>query len=166
MDAPQVTRPELTEAGHLREWLKGDEDAVQLMLGLFNASQLADDLVDETATRAQRRAWSCELLILTLVTLPANPAYRRWQGWLAPMIADAVLAWDHATYLEGDTEETGLAFAFAWRDQLERIIVHLALLIGGLEHARMVQEQAWRYFRFEHDDGQTWTAWNLERVAA
>lgn len=163
MDQAQVVRPD-TEAERLAEWFQGNADAVALMRDLFRCSQLADDLVDadQGHTLADRRRLGSELLITALVRIPANPAYRLWQGWLAPLIVDAVLAWDLATAMEHDENETTLAFAFVWRDQLERIVTHLAMLIGGQEHGRRVQEEAWSYFRTEHPDGQSWSDWRQE----
>ncbi len=156
----------MTEAEQLHAWFLGDAAAVQLARDLAEVSQLADDLVDRDHGHAldDRRRIACRLLHLALIQIPANPVFTRFQAWLAPLLSDAVLAWDAATELERRDDETARVYAFVWRDQLERVVVQLAALIGGLEHARQVQREAFDYFRFEHPDGQTFIDWRAESM--
>lgn len=153
-----------TEADKLRAWFLGDEAAARLFLDLFEASQLADDLVDQDQGHnlADRRRLACRLLHLVLVGIPANAFFNTYRGWLCPLLSDAILAWDWSTAAELALNETTRAWAFVERDRLERAIVQAAFLIGGLEHARTVQEEVFHYFRFEHPDGQTFVDYCAE----
>lgn len=147
------------EADKLREWFQGDEAATRLFMDLGEVSQLADDLVDRDKGHAldDRRRLATRLLQLAIITIPANEFFRRFQGWLAPVLLDAVLAWDLSTSLEKSPRNSCRAFAYAYRDQIERAIVQAALLTGGLDHARRVQGEIFEFFRFDHADGQTFT---------
>lgn len=161
-----MAEAQVTEGAKLRQWFKGNEDAARLVENLFEVSQLVDDFVDRDQghTLGDRRERAARLLHLALIVIPANPFHAKFQGWLAPLLSDAVLAWDMATGLEQGGRDTEKAFAFVYRDQLERMIVQVAQLIGGLDHARLVQEDVFAYFRFEHEDGQTYGAFLMERA--
>jgi hypothetical protein len=152
-----MTETGISEARKLRAWFLGNEDPVRLVLDLFEVSQLVDDFVDDDQGHDlnDRRAAAVRLLHLALVRIPANPFFDRYKGWLAPLLSDAVLAWDMATDMEKASSQSNLAFAYVYRDQLERLIVQIAQLIGGVGHARQVQGDVFDFFRFQHPDGQT-----------
>lgn len=152
------------EADKLRAWFQGNEAAVRLFTDLADVSQLADDLVDQDQGHNldDRRGLAVRLLHLCLVSIPANPFFMKFQGWLAPLISDAIMAWDWATSVERGGDETTLAFSFAQRDRIERAIVQAAMLIGGVEHARTVQGELFAYLRFEHPGAQTFADYCAE----
>lgn len=154
----------MTETEKLREWFQGNEDAARLFLELFEVSQIADDLVDSDQGHnlADRRRLACRLLHLVLISIPGNTFFNAYRGWLCPLLSDAILAWDWSTAAELSRSETTRAWAFVERDRLERAIVQAAFLIGGLEHARRVQEEVFQYFRFDHPDGQTFVDYCAE----
>lgn len=153
---------EVTINDQLKNWFQGNQDACRLMLDLFEASQLADDLVDLDQIGLDRAAAASRLLHVCLIGIPGNPFFMKFQGWLSPVISAAVLGWQASTRWETTTDESKLAFAFAYRDLLEVVLVQIAHLIGGQAHAALVQREAFDYFRFVHHDGQAFGAWRAE----
>lgn len=112
--------------------LAGDTAAIDLCQRLFRVSQVIDDLVDNdrpVSTKDMRMAfWDM------LIEIPANGFYQKHFTYLHPIIAASFLDWNDATALETGTMHDR-TMAFVLRDTIGQIIIHCALLIGGIHHA-------------------------------
>lgn len=153
----------MTEAEKILKWCNFNADAARLVSDLFELSQIADDLVDNDKP-GDNSGRMVRLLHLALISIPANPFHANFKGWLSPMISAALLAWDQANVLEMGGKKTEKAFAFAYRDLLELLLVQVAHLTGGLTHAREAQDEIFRFFRFQHPDGQTFKSYYKEHA--
>lgn len=133
----------MTDHIFIREVLKGNEDATRLCLLLFAISQTWDDLIDEGASADVN-----QMMVATLLELPANPFYCEHHAKLMPVIQTAVIDWLTANDLEqGSAHERTLAFVL--RDSLSAVVIQCAAIIGGISWAIA---QAPRIRRFNHDE--------------
>jgi hypothetical protein len=156
----------MTEADKVLNWCNGNAEAARLVADLVTVSQIADDLVDMDkpgfAAPGDRAEAMARMLHLCLIAIPANPFFMEKQGWLAPVVSVALIAWQASTRWEREKDETVKAFAFAYRDALELVVVQIAHITGGLTHAMKVNEELFRYVRFLHHDGQAFEDWKNE----
>jgi hypothetical protein len=159
-----MTRPPEHEL--IAKWGCGDGDASALISSLFNASHLADDIVDMdrpeiTGTLGRRSAAVAKLLGMVFVEIVGNPFFRRHSNSLTPLIVSALAYWDASNdWLAEDKVETKM-FAFVHREALERVLGMIAFLVGGWEHQRAVIREVHELF---HGAGaiQTFEDWRAE----
>lgn len=126
----------MTHAELLKEWLRGDADAISLILTLHEIAETWDDLIDKdkpVPDSAVNHAF-----YKALVTLPRNPFYARNFTLLNPVLESAILDWLTANDLEARKEGDDLHMAYALRCASQAVTVLCARIIGGLEWARHV----------------------------
>ena len=150
----------MTDRDKLHEWFLGDANAIKLGLDIIAVTQLADDFVDGDKD-FDKSACMVKLLHIALVDIPINPFYAVSRQWITPLISSAILAWEQSNRLEQCKSDTELAFAFVYRDLLDLVIVQMALLLGGYEHARKVQQDIYTYVHTPKE--QSFAEWKLER---
>lgn len=124
---PSMTQDE--EVDFLAEVLKGNQNAVNFLLTLFQISQAWDDIVDGDKHVATDKA-----LFNAVIVLPANLFYQKHFNQLHPILQTAAYDWLAANVLEkGTTHDRTLAFVL--RDSLTAIVQQCAYIVGGHEWA-------------------------------
>lgn len=159
-----MKRPD--EHALIAKWACGNEAAADLISALFNASHLADDIVDMdrpeiTGTVSRRSAAVAKLLAMVFVDIVGNPFFRRHCSELTPLIVSALAYWDASNeWLAEEKVETKM-FAFVHREALERVLGMIAFRVGGWEHQRAVIREVHEIF---HGAGaiQTFEDWRAE----
>jgi hypothetical protein len=145
-----------TEKIKLRKWLQ-DETAVILMEKIFEVSQIADDFVDNDKP-IDRNAEMCRLLHLTMVEIPANPVFMRYQGFIAPVISSAIMQWCASNRLSDSMIEEVRRYAWAIRDAGESVLIAIATAMHGVEAGARVAVECGEHFRVNHD-AETFEDW-------
>ncbi len=133
----------------IRAWV-GDEAAAILVDKIFGVSQLADDLVDGDKPM-DKSAAMVQLLTLAIVDIPANPFYRQYQGWLAPLMVNVLTAWGASNTWHKSTIADLQMMGWAWRDMGETLISGIAYLTQGAERALIVAQEVGEYYRTNND---------------
>ena len=140
----------MTESNKILEWVKGDCGAAAMIEKLFQASQIADDFVDDDKPIDKSLAMS-ELLMISMVEIPANPFYRTNQGFIAPLLVAVIAAFNTSNKLQKSQIEDCAAMAWALRDALEHLIVSCAYIKGGAQWAFDVSLEVTQFFRTNED---------------
>lgn len=126
--------------GLLYDAAAGNLDAVEFMVDSFLVVHLWDDLIDN-----DRKIPSGEInggFYLALVKIPQNTFYRANQERLAQFIERSVIDWLTATAWEerGQLTRQQAEIAYITRSSYTQIIIEVALLCGGFQHALALQE--------------------------
>lgn len=132
------------------EALKGDVSALEFVRMIALILHAWDDAIDRDSPLTDadiNRAFT-----LALVNLPRNSFYRKHFEDLNPILVSAILNWRIATNIERSDEqyEKDLQFAYVIRSTYVDLLVHSAVLIGGIEHG--VKYGVW-IRRWAHDEG-------------
>lgn len=116
----------------LTDVLLGNQDAVRLVLGFAEVSQVWDDLVDEDGPVPPDVVNAA--FHTALVRIPMNAFYRAHVEILSPVVNAVVLDWIASNALERGTEHER-TIAWSIRDNLCSLVVTCAQLVGGYHHA-------------------------------
>lgn len=127
-----------------------DEAAIRLVQSVFEACQIADDLVDGDKEIDKSRVM-CRLLSLCLIEIPANPFYKRFAGFLMPGLMQAIAQWGASNELRQHEDADVQRWAWAMRDVVEHIITSCAYLEGGMEAALNAAIEVGIHFRTDGD---------------
>lgn len=111
---------------NLRETLSLPDDAVTWLLGLWNASQVFDDMADGDFPDRDRLN---STLLDCLVNLQANDFFLRHGHHLLPVVRCAVLKWNAADMAERAGQAD--ARSFVWRAGFYDIVLMVVALIHG-----------------------------------
>lgn len=124
----------------LREWLRGDEEAVDFALKLWDAAQQWDDLHDEGAAENNDA-----LLAWLAFGKEAHPFFRRSPEMLRGAMLSMMLQWTAANVLErgavGDVER-----AWMLRAGIYGVFHVMAWLVGGYAWAEEVGPEIYRSY--------------------
>jgi len=120
---------------NLSYFLKGNIDAMRLIIDIFDLIHIWDDLVDKDKERSNDEINNA--FRIALIDIPLNPFYQRYQGHLIPLIMNCILQWEDANEMEkmGDSDKHQ---AFMLRASVIQLISYCAFLIGGMEWSRQV----------------------------
>ena len=120
---------------NLSYFLKGNIDAMRLIIDIFDLIHIWDDLVDKDKERTSDEINNA--FRIALIDIPLNPFYQRYQGHLIPLIMNCILQWEDANEMEkmGDSDKHQ---AFMLRASVIQLISYCAFLIGGMEWSRQV----------------------------
>lgn len=136
----------MTDFYQLRNWLKGNDDAVALINLLAGVSQVWDDLVDQDQEVSTTQI--SNTFVDMLVHLPRNRFYQMYFDELQPLIEAAILDWFTANTLEkGDSHSRTVAYVL--RDSLTAVLIRAMALVGGFEYAAAMAPEVRRVI---HDE--------------
>lgn len=131
------------------KWANGNQDAKEVLGYIGAACQTADDLVDDK--NLQDSSGKMTELVITLTgALSANPFFAKHRHRIEPVIISSLLYWDMANSLVSD-EARGTRndriYAYAYRELVEQTIGIIALITGGVQHARqsLLESQAYHH---------------------
>lgn len=112
----------------------GDLSAAAFIVKLGRCARLADDICDGDSKAPHR---DMALLISDLTQLlSSNPFYLSNSAALMPEVVQAALLWaESEAWAKAACRETRL-WAFVERDAIQRISYTVALICGGITHAR------------------------------
>ena len=119
-------------AAHLEKGLALPPDAVLWLLAVWDVFQGLDDWVD--GTPVERSEQDREIWQVT-VGMSANPFFVQYAGWLQPVVANAVLKWQAADFVERGGEREQLPKAYMWRAGYYDIVLQAVLMAHGNEAA-------------------------------
>lgn len=131
----------------LREWMKGDQAAIDFLRTVFCAAELWDDIIDGDYAKA-KEAVSHTMLML-LIDLPANPFYQAHQAELRTGMLLGINAWKDSVMLERRSDRWAKCWAYALRDLYMELVPLCAMLVGGYAHMREVSLPAREFFQAE-----------------
>lgn len=119
----------------------GDEHAEAYLASTLELVALADDLADETMTFESRQAYVVRLLAIAYFDLPNNPFYMRYAQVLAPLVMNILLTWKKSDEWKQRGDLRRKMFGFVWRENIDGIVVAVAAILGGAEHAEHMIER-------------------------
>lgn len=137
-----MTEPKTTEREKLNGWLLGNQPAVEFVSLILRMSHIWDDLVDEDWADKDpdvSRETLHSLLWQAIIVLPSNPFYQAHFPTLNAGLQRCILDWLVANDLERD--KTHPQVSYVLRDSVSLLVVHVAMLVGGLDHARVVARE-------------------------
>ncbi len=128
--------------GRLEAYALNDRAAGALLVSLYRASQLADDIADCD----ERPDRVTDVMRILGVEVPRNPFFRAHADVLTATLAQVIDAWEWSNEHEDDPDETGKVLAYGLRDAAIMYVRQVAFLVGGHEHAKEVFADAIRFF--------------------
>jgi hypothetical protein len=133
----QETREQVVDK--LTYFLKGDENALRLLIDVLFVGHLWDDLVDRDKPRSNEEI--SKAFTLALGEIPLNPYYPA----VYHLLRNAMGQWETANELAHGTEDDKL-ISFLIRNALMEVATYLMFLVGGQEWLRAEGANFWRYF--------------------
>ena len=116
------------------ECAMGDEHATRFLLSMLDVAHLWDDLVDRD--RIPTDSEVNKAFTDMLITLPANPFFRRYQEHLHPIVVNSIINWRVSNQLEnGRSEIHRLEIAYILRSSFVDLWTQVAYIMGGMDHA-------------------------------
>lgn len=134
-----MAEADFDEGALILAWCRGNRDAANMIAALFEASHLADDVVDGDSRDV------CADMTRLLATLFSRVMTNRFFLAHAERISGSVIAaavdWNLSTEWQTSTDEVKRTYSYVLRETLEHIIVIVADLVDGPEHAMAVRRQ-------------------------
>lgn len=130
--------------------LRGDRDAVDLCMLVFEWSNRYDHLVDGQVVPALRAAqlhgviWDCT------VRMHANPFFRAHQDALMVTFANSVLTWRVSTQLQQAEDRHSHVLAHVLRWVPIEFFLHCARIVGGDNWASQCAPDFWLAMTKDH----------------
>jgi hypothetical protein len=127
------------QAALIHKWCRGNAMAADFIAVLFEASHLADDIVDgdsEDVCADMTTVWQ-----LFFGRLMPNPFFLQHAERFAGAIVPAVVDWRLATAWQGDKDEIKRLYAYVLRETLEHAAVVAADIVGGANWAFEVRRE-------------------------
>lgn len=138
---------------------KGDPAASEYLALIAELVYLADDSVDEELDFDTRQQFMMRILEITMVKLPFNAFFVRMNTHLAPLILDILVHWQKADDWKRNGDLKRKLFAFVRRENIDSLVVAVAGIMGGIEHAKDVTE---RIMTMCHVNSETFEEWCAE----
>lgn len=114
-------------------------DAAAMLSTMSRLVRLVDDVADGDAAHPQEAM--AEIMELALIRLPSNPFYATNAGTFAPMLVTIHAIWSQTDDMKTSEHQNRIAWGYIWRDGIDMMLYHVALLVGGVAHAmRVVSE--------------------------
>jgi len=135
----------MSEREFLEAVLLDHQSAVELCLMMGFVCQVWDDLIDgdpRTASDVNKA------FLMAVCDANQNDFFIEHRAELVPMIRMAIFDWMDATSLERSTKRyaNDLAISYVLRDSMIGLVVQMARLIGGVDHALQVGPSIRRFF--------------------
>lgn len=138
---------------------RGDAAAIEYLDAIAALVYLADDSVDEDLPFATRQDYMLRILWLTLVRLPSNPFHARFGGSMAPLVMEILVFWQKSDEWKQTGDLKRKLFGFVRRENIDGLVVAVAGIVGGADHAKAVAE---RIMELCHSHGETLEDWMNE----
>lgn len=138
---------------HLNQWLRGDKDAIALVLAVHDVVEVWDDLIDKDVEVCPEMINAA--FYAALVTIPRNRFYQAHFELLNPIIESAILDWHTANALENRKNGDDLHTAYVLKCTGQSLTVLCARIIGGVSWARAVNLNI-------RSLGETWADYSAE----
>jgi hypothetical protein len=142
----------------------GDQ-AAGFLVKLQSASQIADDFVDGE----MRPEWSADamrqLLELSFLGIPNDPFYREHRGVLEEVVAQCISVWHLSNELARDYTPESRMWCFVQREAFQMVIWRVAVLVGGLDHGRLVLRELQQALHGPSGVGKKYADWVAETRA-
>lgn len=130
--------------------LKGDREAVEACLLVFEWANTYDHLVDEDIPESERERALHKAMWLVAVELPRNEFYQSFLPELSVTMANAITTWKAATALQraGDPHACRLAHVMRWAPV--EFFLHCARIVGGQAWSDECAPGFWRAMTQDH----------------
>lgn len=137
----------------------GNTDAEEYLRLIAKLVYLADSLVDEDLSFQDKQKYTIHIMHIAMCRMPMNPFYIRYSPSLAPLITSVLVAWEQSDNwkVSGDLKQK--IFGFVRRENIDGLVVAVAAIVGGLDHARKVTDLIYEVC---HDTGETLEDWIAE----
>jgi hypothetical protein len=119
----------------LREWMLGDENAVQTVIMLSTITEVWDDLIDGDPVSPDEVHGA---FISAMVGLNCNPFYKAWEPLITGTVLAGINAWLDSIELERGETVAERMQAFYIRNYIFEMVNVCAFAIGGWKHMRKV----------------------------
>lgn len=121
--------------------LCGNEDAVRLAHMLANASQVFDDLVDGDGSVTRQDLYN--VLKDLLVNVHYNSFFSAYKAEMVVSLEQAVNSWIYANDIEESKDPSLMHVSLVTKSSFTPLLLHMAALIGGAEHARRMAPEVY-----------------------
>lgn len=158
IEMPPLVHPSLVDYYERRL----SPDAARFLVLLQSASQLSDDFVDDDLRPEWRADAMRELLEILVLRLPADPFFLANQRVLTEAIEQCVSTWSLSNDLLGDPTPESRLWCFVQREAFSLVIWRVAVIVGGLEHGRLVLREIEQMLHGPHGSAKRFPAWLQE----
>jgi len=136
----------VSERELMMRWCRGNESAAEFLSMLSLSYHIADDFVDrDKDPESYSSKMMAKLMHLVLVDIPANAFYQRYRTELAPVMSASFFIWNASNnWADGDDNQQH--FSYVYREIGEQIIITVARIVGGIDHAANVTEEIYQTF--------------------
>lgn len=139
----------MTQTDLLKEILKDNRSAIELIETLARASQVVDDMYDGDA---EIKPSTVEMFLLDImIELQRNEFYIKFHTELQPVIELGIFDWLAANRFERSGHEGLQRISYITRDQVYMVAVTAARIIGGVRHAVRACESVRRFLHTTED---------------
>ena len=119
----------------------GNADAYRYLEIMARIVYYADDVVDEPLDDIARQDLVAKLLWAVFVELPQNRFHVAHSLVLAPLLSDVIVQWQKSDeWRVPESNYTRKVFGFVRRENMDSLVVAVAGITGGREHALTVAE--------------------------
>lgn len=138
------------ESEQVLKWMNGNKSAATMLALIFEASQVADDIVDGDAHDLQDAM--SRLLSIMFVEIPSNRFYQTNSQSFTPLFATSIQIWSLSDEWGSSNNKEKQLFGYVYREILEQCIVMAAYIIGGQQHARIVTREVNDFYHTTDQD--------------
>jgi len=130
--------------------MKGNIHAANMLTLLYEASQMADDIVDEDAENPIEAM--ARVLSISFVEIPSNQFYIANMNKFIPLFATSIQIWSLSDEWGKSKNEEQQLFGYVYREVLEQCIIMAAYIVGWQKHAREVTREVNNYYHKTDQD--------------
>lgn len=131
-------------------WMQGNQAAIDLVYDLANIAHLYDDLIDQDQRVDQWRVH--DAFLAAMVRVPRNPIFRQFGSELTTLIETSIFNWRAANTL-ASIDVGNAHVADVIRYSFAEIVIYVARLVGGHQHAATIAADVWANIRNDTFDG-------------
>lgn len=148
-----MTQDELDQ--FLSSAFPADPDAARFLADVTRLVRIVDDIAD--GDEADPHGGMAKIMEFTLLRFPTNPFYQRWVSALAPLLVSLHVVWAETEHTKTHPSEQRRMWGYIWRDGIELMLYHVAVLVGGVDLARIVLKA---FVELEHGvDTESFADW-------
>lgn len=137
----------------------GVPEATEYLKAVCEIVFLADDSVDEELPFEKRQDYMLRLLHLTMCVLPSNAFQIKYGAALAPLLSQVLIFWQKSDEWKMTGDLKRKVFGYVRRENIDGLLVAVAGIVGGIDHAKRVTELI---FDTCHDHEDTLEDWMNE----
>lgn len=139
-------------------WMKGNQNAIQLLNHFCLLAREVDDLVD-TEDHSDNQARISTIIELSLMHIAGNPLFQSAHGPLTAVLIEMLVYWRISDEWKKGKDKKKHIFGYVWRESTDRLAVVLAGLIGGTNWAKTVAEEVYELTHAQSTETvQEWVA--------